>query len=105
MKLMHCNTIIADVVNNELGLPFKVVLREGIPKEYTPFVLFEWWTVKEVTYQRFVEWASQRCFPPNRIDVENELERLGLDHYDAWEIIKRTGGHLVSDHFWIDFTQ
>lgn len=105
MKLMHCDTVIADVVPNAVGIPFKVVIREGVPRAYTPYVLFKKWTVQEVTYQEFVEWASQRCFPPNRIGVEKLLAELGLDYYDGWEIVKRTGGHLVTDHFWIDFSQ
>jgi len=102
---MHNNTIIADLVNNEIGIPYKVVLREGIQKGYTPYDLFERWTVKEVTYQRFIEWASERCFPPNRVDAEELLEELGLDRYNGWDIVQKTEGRLMTDHFWIDFTQ
>lgn len=103
INLMHKDTIIATTVKNSLGIPYKVVVLDGISKEYTPFDLFKMWTTREATMEEFINWASDRCFPPDRIGVEERLRRLGLTEYDGWEIVKRTGGHMSTDHFWIDF--
>ena len=103
MKLMHNDMIIGDVITNDIGIPYKIVLRDNIPKEYTPYDLFKMWTTREATMEEFIAWASERCFPPNRIGAENMLRELGLSEYDGWEIVKRTGGHMSNDHFWIDF--
>ena len=31
------------------------------------------------------------------------IGELGLDRYDEWEIVKKTGGKLETDRFWIKF--
>lgn len=41
--------------------------------------------------------------PHNRIGIEDILEAMGLDHYCAWEMVKQTGGTLMTDTFWIRF--
>ena len=43
-------------------------------------------------------------FPPERFGANELLAELGLDRYDAWEIVKKTGAKLTGvDKFWIDF--
>lgn len=103
IKLMYKDTIIADTVKNNAGIPYKIVVRDEVPIDYTPFVLFKAWTTREATMEEFIAWASKRCFPPNRIGVEKLLVKLGLTEYNGWEIVKRTGGHMSGDYFWIDF--
>ena len=49
----------------------------------------------------FINWASDRCFPENRVGAKELLKELGLDRYDGWEIVKKTGGKLETDRFWI----
>lgn len=103
IKLMHKDTVIADTVKNDIGIPYKIVVRDGVPADYTPFVLFKGWTTREATMEEFIAWVSERCFPPNRIGVEKRLAELGLKEYNGWEIVRRTGGHMSGDYFWIDF--
>lgn len=100
MKLMCSDKIIADTVKID-GL-YYLKLRKGIPAVDIPFGLF----MKSDTESLFTiqKWASKRCFPPERFGADELLAELGLDHYDAWEIVKKTGAELTgADKFWIDF--
>lgn len=100
MKLMCADKIIADTVEKD-GM-FYLKLRENIPKINVPFGLFM--SSEFESLFRIQKWACDRCFPEDRFGADELLEELGLDHYDAWEIVKRTGAELTGmDKFWIDF--
>lgn len=59
-----------------------------------------------MTREELIAWYSGRCFlliVLSRIEVEELLAKSGLARYNGWEIVKRTGGHMSGDYFWIDF--
>lgn len=41
--------------------------------------------------------AARRLYSPKRPDIKDILESLGLKEYDAWEILKKTKGKLLTD--------
>lgn len=100
MKLMRSDKIIADTVKKEGQYYLK--LRDGIAPIDIPFGLF-----RKSEYESLFtvhDWACKRCFPPERFGADELLAELGLDRYDAWEIVKKTGAKLTgADKFWIDF--
>ena len=49
-------------------------------------------------YEAFLE---SRCFPQTREDVDEVLDDLGLEAYEPFEIVKRTGGRMAEDLQWI----
>ena len=100
MKLMCSDKIIADTV--KIGDLYYLKLRDGVAPIDIPFGLF----MKSNTESLFKiqKWASTRCFPPERFGADELLAELGLDRYDACEIVKRTGARMTGvDKFWIDF--
>ncbi|BCG60535.1 hypothetical protein [Paenibacillus sp. URB8-2] len=42
--------------------------------------------------------AARRLYSRRRPDIQNILGKYGLDHYDAWELLKRTKGKLATDN-------
>jgi hypothetical protein len=81
---------------------YYMVKEPGVDEELLPYMMFR--NSDKVPIVKFVEWAKQRCFPPERVDAAKLLEEMGLDHYDRWEIIKQTNARLTChDEFWVDF--
>ena len=76
-----------------------MVLMPGIPAACTPFGLFR--DSNEVPMLDVIKWFEDRAFPEERVDCERLLDELGLDRYDAWEIVKKTRGTLMTDYFWL----
>ena len=101
MYLMWDNEIVGKQVMEKGKVPMMVAITDDVNK--LPFDLFKAWRIREVTMIDFVKWASDRCFPENRVGAEKLLGELGLDRYDGWEIVKKTGGKLETDRFWIKF--
>jgi hypothetical protein len=99
MYLMWDNEIVAKQVIENGKMPMMVATTDNVNK--LPFDLFKAWKVREVTMIEFINWASDRCFPENRVGAKELLKELGLDRYDGWEIVKKTGGKLETDRFWI----
>lgn len=74
----------------------------NVPQYRLPFDLFGF-KKRQVSMMQFIEWASERCFPEERIGAEILLKELGLDRYDGWEIVKKTKAKLGQDYYSIDF--
>lgn len=49
----------------------------------------------------FEVFLEERCVPESRSGIREYLEALGLDRYDPFEIIKKTGGRMAEDEQWI----
>ena len=47
---------------------------------------------------------AERTFPPNRVNASELLGLIKLDHYDLWEIMKRTHGVTAFDEIWLNDT-
>lgn len=103
MRIMRGDRIVARQHKSEkTGLPvFRA--EPGLTCWDTPLSLFGY-KKTEVTMQEFVDWVTKRCFPEERVDAQDVLREIGLEKYDAWEIVKRTNAVLTGfDDFWVDF--
>lgn len=100
-KIMSGNKVIAIAKKEKSGVYMEAI--EGIPQHLLPIALFGW-DKRRVSMLEVIDWASSRCFPPDRVDADRILKEMGLDRYDPWEIAKITKAKLISeDKFWIDF--
>ena len=97
---MSGDRVIARATKTPEGI--RMVAIKNIPQHQLPFGLYGRFD-RSVTMYKFIEWASERCFPEERIGASELLKELGLDRYDGWEIVKKTNGVLMTDSFWIDF--
>ena len=56
------------------------------------------------TWDDFMEFLEDRCFPRTRAHMRLILEDLGLDFYDPLAIVEKTQGRMAEDFQWIDIT-
>jgi len=47
------------------------------------------------------EFLESRCFPRTREGVDLILRELGLEEYDPFAIVERTGGRMAEDRQWL----
>lgn len=97
-KLFWKDKLIAIQKGQENPFTSTMVALPDIPQSYLPFGLFGQ-NKREVSTIKFMEWASERCFPENRIGAEKLLNELGLDRYDGWEIVKITKAVMGNDYY------
>ena len=57
------------------------------------------------TIQDFEDFLEDRCFPRTRDGLKLELQRLGLQCYDPYQICKATDGRMAEDQMWIKFVE
>lgn len=99
MKLLYKDKVIA-IQEKEGNTPGYLV---AIEKDFIPPNLFTRGRDR-VPIAEFIKWMSDRCMPPERIGVEDELKKLGLERYDFYEIVKKTGARLTAyDYYSVDF--
>ncbi len=94
------DTLIA--ITEQIDGLFYLVPLPGITTYELPLWLFKMST-EPAPLTRFNEWLETRVFPPNRIGVEELLEQIGLDRYDALLIAKASQARQMTDDFWVDF--
>lgn len=58
---------------------------------------------EQPTWRDFELFLQDRCFPPTRGMLQDELSRLGLDSYDPLQIVERTHGRTAEDSMWLRF--
>lgn len=86
-----CSTIYADfteravIVENQAVSPIKTAFGNNSLPDWKDF-------------QRFLE---ERCIPRQRSGLREYLETLGLDEYDPFAIIEKTGGRMAEDGQWL----
>lgn len=56
------------------------------------------------TWQDFEEFLEDRCMPRSRAYSKTILRRIGLDNYDALQLIELTKGRTAEDNQYINFT-
>ena len=56
------------------------------------------------TWEDFLEFVEDRCFPRSRDRLKLILRDLELDFYDPFYIIEKTKGHMGEDMQWIKVT-
>ena len=53
------------------------------------------------TWEDFLEFLEERCFPRTRDNLKLILQDLNLDFYDPWNIVEKTQGHMGEDMKWL----
>ena len=75
-------------------------LEPNIDKGDVPFGLFTDSDTEDVN--AVWDWFTEdRVFPENRVDCKELLKEMGLDFYDPWAIVKKTGGSVMTDPWWL----
>ena len=87
-----------------------VVIENGIVKseKYTD----KWWELpfgmlsdNMITKSTISVFFEQNCFPEHKIDLNEQLEAVGLDKYDPFEICRVTGGRMAGSHYSMEFIE
>ena len=103
MKLMKGDKVLAVSVTD----PGKQAMLRPVPDvdiADLPWELFYCGSTNDIPISRLIEWAEGRVVPENRIGIEDLLKKLGMEHYNAWEIACKTGARMSShDDYWIKF--
>lgn len=58
---------------------------------------------QEITFDSIDWFFRDRCFPETRVDCKELCEMLGVDHFDAEAICRKTHGKCFGDFNWIKF--
>lgn len=102
MLLMYSDEVVA--YQDEIDGQPVMIKRPNIEDWKFPFMLFG--DKSYISVFKFSDWVCERCFPPERVDARKLLDELGLEHYDRWEIVKKTSALMPGrDQFWVDFTK
>ena len=72
-------------------------------KNFVDDPLFQAFGKQIITMDSIDEFFRDRCFPETRVDCLDLCRYLGLDHFDAEAICRKTHGKCVHDFFWIRF--
>lgn len=56
---------------------------------------------EQPTWEDFEIFLRDRCFPPTRGYLKEELQTLGLDSYDPLQIVEKTKGRTAEDGLWL----
>lgn len=56
------------------------------------------------TWEDFMEFLEERCFPRTRDNLQLVLKDLELDFYDPFNIIEKTQGRMGEDMLWLKVT-
>jgi hypothetical protein len=92
-----------------MGISPKIMFGKEIVATINDQVVFEenlkdW--MKEMLPEneiQFILWVEDRVVPKDRVDIDQILERMGIDQYNAFEIARKTRACLMEDDFWIKF--
>ncbi len=72
-------------------------------KNYTDRIMFRaFGTNVEPTYDDYLVFLEDRCFPRTRDRLKLVLDDLGIPFYDPFLIVEKTKGKMAEDDFWID---
>lgn len=53
------------------------------------------------SWQEYEQFLEDRCMPRTRYGIKKELERMGLDSYDPFQIVEITKGRVYGDGQWL----
>lgn len=59
--------------------------------------------VAQPTWQQFMDFLAERCFPATRANAKALLKELGLTAYDPLQIVEKTAGRMAEDDLWMQF--
>lgn len=97
-------------VHSTLGLMAEVwynhLTKKVIVKNFTDDVILRPFGVNEnPTYKDLEDFMESRCFPRTRGNCRELLEKIGLDNYDPFEIVKINHGNCKEDNLYIECTE
>ena len=55
------------------------------------------------SWEDYLDFLRERCFPPNRTGAKRILKYLGLAEYDPIAIVHKTHGVMNDDYIWLRF--
>ncbi len=70
---------------------------------YVQHPVYQIFAQDKMTRYQLNEVLRLRCWEQERADIDVILKLLGLEHYEPYEIVKRTHGVSANDHIWIRF--
>lgn len=80
-------------------------LHKGIKKSWLPYI-FELALDNNADMDKIINiWIKERVFPKNRINNRKLLKGLGLRRYNITDIVKKTHCSLITDPYWISFSE
>jgi putative transcriptional regulator len=90
MKLLykHNDEVMTEIETDDVNRTVKIV-------NHTDQIIDRaFGAVENPTYELFLDFLEDRCFPRTRDGMKLHLRELGLDAYDPVEICKKTNGRL-----------
>ena len=71
-------------------------LKTGIE---VPATLFPTQDTDRVHFTKFYRWLQTRVFPEERCGAKELLEKMNINKYDWYKIVKKTNARLAQDNF------
>lgn len=59
----------------------------------------------ELPFWQLDDFIESRVFPETRANCKDLLKELGLEHFDAWAIARKTHGIMTHDYMWLEFDE
>ncbi len=88
-----CTIIDVDFINEKIAI-----------KNRTDDILHRaFGVVENPTWEQFQDFLTDRCFPETRGNIKSVLKDLGVDSYDALQIVEKTKGKTADDNLWLKF--
>lgn len=92
-------------IKESLISEIKVKDRDVSFENFIDFPLFLPFGIRTyATYEDLLEYFEDRCFPRERENAKDILNRLGLDFYDPEAICRKTHGQQFDDFVWLQFS-
>ena len=54
------------------------------------------------TWDDLLDFLEDRCMPRTRAGLHKYLDSIGVDGYDVFAIVQKTGGRMAEDHQWME---
>lgn len=54
------------------------------------------------TWDDLLEFLEDRCMPRTRAGLRSYLDAIGVDEYDVFAIVQKTGGRMAEDYQWME---
>lgn len=86
-----CTQICADFTDRQIA-----IRNEDVPNQHRAFGAND-----TPSWDDLTDFLEERCIPRQRDGLRHYLDALGLDAYDPFEIVLRTGGRIAEDHQWL----
>lgn len=99
VRRKYIGTLIA-----ENDIPVRVDLLDGLDTILVPALFhFQYLEGQRVfdDPDQVMEWVESRCFDRGRMNLNEILQDMGMQEYNAWEMFKRQKGRMANDRLGI----